>query len=133
MSYEANAAPVAGGAAAVGIGFWLLRGGAIAGLLGTGAATMYYKGKAEAVSGKADSAALELERQKVELAQEQARLAETQRQSAELARERAELAHGHESGLDSTYLLVAGLAALATLAVWYGLNQRAKARRVGAY
>jgi len=129
MNFEANAAPVAAGAGAVGIGIWLWRAGALAGLLGGTAATMYYKGKAEAVSGKADQAALELERQKVELAQEQARLAETQRQSAELARERAEL-NQTEAGDLSSEFLVAGLVLIAAGAVWYALNQRAQARRM---
>lgn len=79
------------GAGVVGLGTWLWRGGLLAGLLGTGAASMYYKGKAEAVMKEAESEALELERQKVALAQEQARLAEIKQQNAEIARERAEL------------------------------------------
>ncbi|MFQ5540942.1 MAG: hypothetical protein ACE5F4_01710 [Candidatus Paceibacteria bacterium] len=119
---------IIGAGALTGLGIWAWRAAAVGGLLGTGAATMYYKGKAEAVSEKAESAALELERQKVELAQEQARLADIQRQQAELAQQRAEL--DSAEGLDLEVILGWGAAgALAAVLVFWGVNSLRKRKK----
>lgn len=132
MSLEANAAPVAVGASTVGVGVWLWRAGALAGLLGTGAASMYYKGKAEATAQQADSEALELERQRREFAEEQARLAEIQREKAELASRRIEMRSDDGSDFEiNTEFLVVAVAIFAILALWYGqtMSKAASAAR----